>query len=59
MACPGRKKIPVGVIAFNEIRNNSWWKENNTSLILTPDPVIQDVEIRKLKKKSLELAGIV
>jgi len=27
--------------------------------LLTPDPVIEDVEIRKLKKKSLELAGIV
>lgn len=53
------RKYLVGVIAFEELKNNNWWKENNTSLILTPDPVIEDVEIRKLKKKSLELAGIV
>lgn len=52
------RKYLVGVIAFEELENNTWWKENNTSLILTPDPVIEDVEIRKLKKKSLELAGI-
>ena len=53
------RKYLVGVIAFDELKNKTWWKENNTSLILTPDPVIEDVEIRKLKKKSLELAGIV
>lgn len=48
----------VGVISFKEIQNANWWKENGTSLIVTPDAVIEDVEIRKLKKKSLELAGI-
>src|SRR3984885_9589945 len=53
------RKYLIGVIHFREIKQASWWKENNTSLILTPEPVIEDVEIRKLKKKSLELAGIV
>ncbi len=53
------RKYLVGVIAFDELKNNTWWKENNTSLILTADPVIEDMETRKLKKKSLELAGIV
>jgi homoserine dehydrogenase len=53
------RKYLIGVIHFRELSQNSWWKENGTSLILTPDPVIEDVEIRKLKKKSLELAGIV
>ncbi|MGZ5255584.1 MAG: homoserine dehydrogenase [Flavitalea sp.] len=52
------RKYLVGVLAFRELRDGSWWKENNTSLILTPDPIIEDVEIRKLKKKSLELAGV-
>ena len=52
------RKYLVGVIHFRELRQ-TWWKENGTSLVLTPDPVIEDVEIRKLKKKSLELAGIV
>ncbi|MES1222712.1 MAG: homoserine dehydrogenase [Bacteroidota bacterium] len=53
------RKYLVGVIAFKELKENKWWKENNTSLILTPDAVIEDMDVRKLKKKSLELAGIV
>jgi len=52
------RKYLVGVLPFKELRQNTWWRENNTSLILTPDPIIEDVEIRKLKKKSLELAGV-
>lgn len=53
------RKYLIGVIHFRELRERSWWKENGTSLVLTPEPVIEDVEIRKLRKKSLELAGIV
>ena len=53
------RKYLVGVLPFAELKNNSWWKQNNTSLIVSPEPIIEDVEIRKLKKKSLELAGIV
>jgi homoserine dehydrogenase len=47
------------VVHFNELAQNNWWRENKTSLILSPEAVIEDVEVRKLKKKSLELAGIV
>ncbi len=53
------RKYLVGVISFTELKNTTWWKENNTSLILAANPVIEDIETRKLKKKSLELAGIV
>lgn len=53
------RKYLIGVIHFREIAQETWWRINHTSLILTPEPVIEDVEIRKLKKKSLELAGIV
>jgi homoserine dehydrogenase len=53
------RKYLIGVVHFREIEQNTWWKENNTSLVLTPEPIIEDVEIRRLKKKSLELAGIV
>ncbi len=52
------RKYLVGVIAFTRLKNSNWWKENNNSLILTPDPVIEETETRKLKKRSLELAGI-
>ena len=53
------RKWLVGVIHFREIKDGSWWKENNTSLVLTPEPVIEDAETRRLKKKHLELAGVV
>lgn len=53
------RKYLVGVIAFRELKQNNWWRENNTSLILTPEPVIEEIATRQLKKKSLELAGIV
>ncbi len=52
------RKYLVGVIAFSELLNNNWWKENNTSLILASDPVIEETTTRALKKKSLELAGL-
>jgi homoserine dehydrogenase len=52
------RKYLIGVLPFTELKNKTWWKENNVSLILTADPVIEDIETRKLKKRSLELAGI-
>ncbi len=52
------RKYLIGVISFKELKQNNWWKDNNTSLVLTADPVIEDIEIRNLRKRSLELAGI-
>jgi len=52
------RKYLVGVISFTELKENDWWRQNSTSLIVAADPVIEDVEIRKLKKKSLQLAGL-
>ena len=54
----GERKYLSGVLHFNHLKGTAWWKENNVSLILIPDAIIEDIEIRKLKKKSLELAGI-
>ena len=53
------RKYLIGVIHFSHLIEDKWWRENNTSLILAPEPIIEDIEIRKLRKKSLELAGIV
>jgi homoserine dehydrogenase len=52
------RKYLVGCIHFSKLKESNWWKINNNSLILMPNAVIEDMEIRKLKKKSLELAGI-
>ncbi len=53
----GRKYL-IAVIYFDHLAKDDWWKKNNTSIILTPNPIIEDMELRKIKKKSLELAGI-
>ena len=53
------RKYLISVIHVNELFNNSWWKENNTSLILTPEPIIENLDIINLKKRSLELAGVI
>ncbi len=49
----------VGVISLSHLKQNSWWKENDHSLILLPEPVIEEPITRWLKKRSLELAGII
>lgn len=53
----GRKYL-IAVIHFKHLAESDWWKQNNTSIILTPDAIIEDMDLRKLKKKSLELAGV-
>lgn len=53
------RKYLVGVLHVSKLTGGEWWKENNTSLILTNDPIIDNLDIIKLKKKSLELAGVV
>jgi homoserine dehydrogenase len=49
----------VGVIGFAELANNNWWKENRVSVVLMPDPIIESLDVVNLKKRSLELAGVV
>ena len=48
----------IGIIHFTKIKNNEWWKQPGTSLILAPDAIIESIELKKLKKRSLELAGL-
>ncbi|MEO8174625.1 MAG: homoserine dehydrogenase [Sediminibacterium sp.] len=53
------RKYLVGVLHVNHLISDSWWKEHGSSLILATDPVIDNLDIINLKKRSLELAGIV
>ncbi|MCH5597269.1 hypothetical protein [Niabella ginsengisoli] len=46
------RKYLSGVIALKKLKTTIWWKENGTSLILEPDPIIENIEVRKLKKKA-------
>lgn len=47
----------TGVIHFEKLKQSDWWKKNKVSLILNADSIIESLEIVKLKKRSLELAG--
>jgi len=53
------RKYLVGVIHFRELKEHNWWRQRGTSLVLTPDPIVEDMDVRQLKKKSLELAGLI
>jgi len=53
------RKYLAGVLHVKELTESNWWKEHNTSLILFPDPIIENIDIVHLKKRSLELAGII
>ncbi len=44
------RKYLVGVLHVGELRDNSWWKENKTSLVLATEPIIEELEVIKLKK---------
>src|SRR6478609_8215456 len=52
------RKYLVGVLHVSRLIDGSWWKENATSLILSPEPIIDNLDIINLKKRSLELAGV-
>ncbi len=47
----------VGIIHFDKLRKSTWWKENGVSLIVDADPLIESLDVTRLKKRSLELAG--
>ena len=53
------RKYLIGVLHVSQLIDEKWWKENGTSLILTPEPIIDNLDIINLKKRSLELAGVV
>ena len=53
------RKYLIGVLHVNKLTESQWWRENGTSLILTPEPIIDNLDIIRLKKRSLELAGVV
>ncbi|MEI8109451.1 MAG: homoserine dehydrogenase [Chitinophagia bacterium] len=52
------RKYLVGVIHQHHLKEYDWWKQDAISLILMPEPIIDNMDIIQLKKKSLELAGI-
>lgn len=42
-----KRKYMIGILPFSELKENGWWKENNVSLILMPDGIIEKRELKK------------
>lgn len=49
----------IAVIHAGKLNADDWWKKPGVSLILCPDAIIENVDYKKISKRSLELAGIV
>ena len=49
----------IAVIHAEKLFSNDWWKQPGVSLILCPDAIIENIEYKKISKRSLELAGVV
>lgn len=49
----------IAVIHAAKLSASDWWKQPGVSLILCPDAIIENVDYKKISKRSLELAGIV
>ena len=49
----------IGVIAADKLASGDWWKEQGVSLIACADAIVEDVDYRKISKRSLELAGVI
>jgi len=54
-----RQSWLIAVVHANKIFSTDWWKQPGVSLILCPDAIIENVEYKKISKRSLELAGVV
>jgi homoserine dehydrogenase len=49
----------IGVIAADKLASGDWWEEQGVSLIACADAIVEDVDYRKISKRSLELAGVI
>jgi homoserine dehydrogenase len=52
------RKYLVGLVHVKHLQGSTWWRENNISLILMPDAIVENLELHLIKKRSLELAGL-
>ncbi len=48
----------IATIHAGKLINSDWWKKEGVSLILLPDPLVEDIAYKRISKRSLELAGL-
>ena len=51
-----KKDYTASIAHFEKLVNNKWWKQHGISLILTPEPIIENIEVRSLKKRSFRFS---
>lgn len=53
-----KRQYVIGAVPVQRLKRASWLYNKNVSAIICPNGIIESVELRKLKKRSLELAGL-
>ena len=48
----------IGVIHAQKLFSHDWWKQEGISLILCSDPIIDSIDHRLVRKKSLQVAAV-
>ncbi|MBD0332259.1 MAG: homoserine dehydrogenase, partial [Chitinophagaceae bacterium] len=56
--CQGGRQYLIGVIHYEKLCAADWFQSNELSVIVCPDGIVDNLEIRNLKRKSLSLGGI-
>jgi homoserine dehydrogenase len=56
--CQKGRQYLIGVIHYTKLKNANWLSNNDVSVIVCPDGIIENIDTHKLKKKSLQLAGV-
>lgn len=49
----------IAVVDANKLFTSDWWKQERVSLILCPEPIIENIDYKMISRRSLELAGVV
>lgn len=48
----------VGTIHAAKLFTDNWWKQSGVSLIACPGAIVEDIEYKRISKRSLALAGV-
>ncbi len=56
--CQKGRQYLIGVIHFTKLKTANWLSNKDVSIIVCPNGIIENIETRKLKRKSLQLAGV-
>lgn len=53
-----KRQYVIGAVHVQRLKRASWLSHQNVSAIICPNGIIENLELRKVKKRSLELAGV-